>query len=236
MTPPQALVRETNDSANQNFGFAQTSKQFITIFPLILCLHNNRCICGFVALSQFFTFCHSVAAILFINSRQRDMSNQIESNSQTAPGEKVRKAASLPSLFDCINSTNITSRLTIIEELNPSTRVTDRGPHKVAKSITLQVEQEDGVNVEVIYELADMLTLDQLRLLCKKVRCHGYASLSKFHCCRQSAAHAGLIMMYDQAADKDAMTNIKKKMNSDLRKVNTFFHNEMLEQVKSINV
>jgi hypothetical protein len=151
------------------------------------------------------------------------------------PGDKVVcKPAALPAGFECVNANNIGSKLLFKEELDPSLRTNDRGPHQVAKTIKIDQEMEDGAVVEVEFDL-NAFTSDQLRLLCKQVRCSGYASLSKYNLRRQLFTHAGLMCMYDRAANNDAMTNIQKRLNSDLRKVNTFVHKEMFEQVKNIN-
>jgi hypothetical protein len=158
----------------------------------------------------------------------------MESSGQTAPAGVTRKQPLLPPGFESINSNNISSKLSIIDELDPSVRTSDRGPFQVAKSIVIQQENEDGAVIDVDFDL-DSLTSDQLRLLCKQVRCSGYASLSKYNCRKQLAAHAGLMRLYDQASRNDTMSSIKKRLNSDFRKVNTFFHKEMFEQVKSMN-
>ena len=162
------------------------------------------------------------------------MSTQSE-NAASAKGTVYsRKSASLPPSLLSITVNNVMEKLVLVEELDPNMNSTDRGPHIVATTIKV-IEVKDGVEEEVHYDLVNTLTLDQLRKFCGQLNCGGYASATKYKCRRMIAACGRSAVLYNPESNPDSAIAISKKLNSDLRKVNTFFHKEMFEQVCSIN-
>jgi hypothetical protein len=141
----------------------------------------------------------------------------------------TRKTASLPASFSSITVNNIVGKLVIVEQLDPNTRCTDRGPFQVAKSIKL-MEDKNGVVQEVLYDLEE-LTLDQLRKLCHQLNCAGYALAPKIKCRRLLAVHTNSVELYNQDWNTDSANAVSKKLNFDLRKVNAFFHKEVYENI-----
>ena len=145
----------------------------------------------------------------------------------------IRTYGSLPDSFKAITPNNIVELLVVVEQLDPSTKCADRGPFKVAQKIKIN-EEIDGVVQEVIYDL-EKFSCDQLRKLCGHISLSGYGSYNKFKCRRQIARHASLVGMHNHASDIDCPNAIIMKLNSDLRKVNTFFHSSIFDQVLSVN-
>ena len=67
------------------------------------------------------------------------MSNQMEeADCDTGNSSNRKPAATLPESFMCINLNNVAPMLFVIEELDPNVRSNDRGPHTVAKTITVE--------------------------------------------------------------------------------------------------
>ena len=151
------------------------------------------------------------------------MSNQMDISAIDKGPVYCRKIATLPDSFASITVNNVVDKLTIVEELDPNTRCSDRGPFQVAKWIKL-MEFKDGLEQEVQYNL-DGLTLDQLRKLCSQLHCAGYASAPKFKCRRLLAVHANSVEVYNREYNSDSANAIEKKLNSDLRKVKVYATN-----------
>jgi hypothetical protein len=96
------------------------------------------------------------------------------------------------------------------------------------------MEDKNGVVQEVIYDLEE-LTLDQLRKFCNQLNCAGYALAPKFKCRRLLAVHINSVELYNQDWNTHSASAVSKKLNSDLRKVNAFFHKEVYENILNIN-
>ena len=83
--------------------------------------------------------------------------------------------------------------------------------------------------------IEQQFTLDQIRLLCQKMGCRSYSSLTKFLCCNSIALkitrHHAL-----QASDIiETATRVAKKKNSNIRFANVICCNEVLPLIQSFN-
>jgi hypothetical protein len=70
--------------------------------------------------------------------------------------------------------------LVVVEQLDTTTRCSDRGPLKVGHAMKINKEI-DGVVHEVIYDM-EKFSCDQLRKLCGHISLLGYGSYNKFKC------------------------------------------------------
>jgi hypothetical protein len=79
------------------------------------------------------------------------------------------------------------------------------------------------------------LSIDKLWTLVKKLGIKGYCSVTKFQCRQLIGKHIVYQQAYNNDISKMSATSVQKKLVSELRKVQAFFHPEIFEQIIKIN-
>jgi hypothetical protein len=64
----------------------------------------------------------------------------------------------------------------------------------------------------------------------------GYASISKFCCCQLIGEHVVYQQAYNNEAHETSAASIKKKLSSELQKIQAFFHPDMIDRILHINL
>jgi hypothetical protein len=146
-------------------------------------------------------------------------------------GQKPRPAPDLPTCFEGINEKNIFS-LTTVGEANYTDKKTGktRGPFCIATHIKVPGNDRKEIN----FELAE-LTVDNLRALVNKLGIKGYASGSKFQCRHLIGKHVIYQQAYNSKIRENSAAAVKKKLNSELRKIQGFFHPKIFDQILQVN-
>jgi hypothetical protein len=88
--------------------------------------------------------------------------------------------------------------------------------------------------VHLEYPLKD-LTIDQLRHLLRNLSVKGYCSATKFKCRMLLAHHVQFQKFYNQETNLNSNANLEKKLNSDIWKIQAFFHPDIFEQMMAVD-
>jgi hypothetical protein len=144
---------------------------------------------------------------------------------------KPRPGPDLPSCFDAVDQKNIFELTSVGQETTTDRRSGEvRGPFRVATHI--KVVGKDGEPIK--YFLED-LTVDNLCALVKKLSIKGYASQSKLHCWQLIGKHVVYQQAYNLEIRENSAIAIQKKLNSELQKIQAFFHPDIFEQNLQVN-
>jgi hypothetical protein len=79
------------------------------------------------------------------------------------------------------------------------------------------------------------LTVDQIRLLLKVLCIRGYASATKFKCHQLLGVHVTLRGIHNLETNPNSASVVEKKLNSELRKIQAFFHPKHFEEMMKLN-
>jgi hypothetical protein len=167
------------------------------------------------------------------------------------PGKKQKLAPPElpPELSTITEEKNIFDRCVIGDEMWWTDKKTGEhtGPHKVAIALKYIIvapptptslgTQAPAPEVTLYkeYPIVD-LSIDQLRLLLlKKLSVKGYCSATKFKCHQILAHHVQFCQFYNRETNLNSVSNLEKKLNSELRKVQAFFHPDLFEQMMVVN-
>jgi hypothetical protein len=77
--------------------------------------------------------------------------------------------------------------------------------------------------------------MDNLRALVKQLGIKGYASATKFRCRYLIAEHVIYQQAYNNKVRETSAAALKKKLSSELRKIQAFFHPDIIDQILLIN-
>jgi hypothetical protein len=91
---------------------------------------------------------------------------------------------------------------------------------------------EDGMEHRFPLE---SLTLDMLCSLVKKLAIKGYCSSTKFRCRQLIGEHVVYQQCYNDEIWENSAAAMKKKLNSELQMIPTFFHPDLFEQIMKVN-
>jgi hypothetical protein len=69
----------------------------------------------------------------------------------------------------------------------------------------------------------------------KKLGVKEYCSATKFKCRQLIAQHIGLTAMYERESSVTSATALLKKLNSEIRKIQCFFHSDAFDQMMEVN-
>jgi hypothetical protein len=144
--------------------------------------------------------------------------------------EKAWKPWSGPDLspcFDGVDNKNIAELTTVGEESIPDKRTGElRGPFRVATHIKVPVD--DGKELD--FEL-ETLTVNNLWALVKKLGIKGYSSGTKFRCHQLIGKHVVYQKAYNSEIRENSTASLNKKLSSELRKIQAFFHPDIFEKI-----
>jgi hypothetical protein len=154
-----------------------------------------------------------------------------ENNKETK--KKTRPDAGLPSCFKGITEDNIFDHCTVTDEYIVDKKTSkSKGPFKVAHTVRCV----DPLTKLPIHVVIDKLTVDQIRLLLKLLLIRGYACATKFIKCRQLlGVHVALHDVYNLETNPHSVLVVELKLNSELRKIQAFFHPEHFEETMKVN-
>jgi hypothetical protein len=99
----------------------------------------------------------------------------------------------------------------------------------------MHVKVKGAGNVEYNFDLEE-LSIDKLRTLVKKLGIKGYCFVTKFRCRQLIGEHDVYQQAYNNDISETSATSVQKKLVSELRKVQAFFHLEIFEQIMKINL
>jgi hypothetical protein len=126
-----------------------------------------------------------------------------------------------------LNSPNVlmiwtTRTLVIIQESITDKKASEvRGPFCVAT----HVKVKGAGDIEYNFDL-EKLSIDKLQTHVKKLGIKGYCSVTKFRCHQLIGEHVVYQQAYNNDISKTSATSVQKKLVSELRKVQAFFHPE----------
>jgi hypothetical protein len=146
--------------------------------------------------------------------------------------KKGRPDADLPSCFDCITEDNIFECCDVTDEYVLDKKTGEStGPFKVAQTVKCM----DPITKEPVMIVIDKLTVDQIRLLLKVLCIRGYASATKFRCRQLLGVHVALRGVSNLDTNPNSTSVVEKKPNSELCKIQAFFHPEHFEDMMKVN-
>jgi hypothetical protein len=146
--------------------------------------------------------------------------------------KKLRPPAELPKCFDCIDHKNIVDLTTVANKTITDRKTSEqRGPYHVA----MHIKVRGADSVEFDFDL-ETLSIDKLRALVKKLGIKGYCSVTEFRC-RQLIGEDVVVyqQVYNSEIRETGAAAIKKKLSSELRKIQAFFHPNVFDQIMQIN-
>ena len=164
----------------------------------------------------------------------------------TVEGSK-RKQARLPSCIEDATYDELVAGFKLVDQTNPAKAAPpeQQGTLPVVKELRLAVRENSDADSDAAgadtfrtlhwTNIEQQFTLDQIRLLCGKMGCRSYSSLTKFLCCNCIAVKITRHHALQQSDIIETATRVQKKKNTNIRFANVICCEEVLPLIQTFN-